>query len=240
MCDAVILNDVKRFDVNTLPSWMLTGSPRAIKERIGDMLYAQRRRFVKLVKPIKDKCLGLVEGNHEFSIYKYHNRDHMAELCRELDAKNLTDCAFLRLRFLRPSSEDDRKVHSNSVVVFICHGHGEGRTAGAEPNRLARLAADKDADIVLTGHSHTYHILPPIVMLGAPSAGALPENPTVHEKYVANWGSFLYTYQTGPSTYASRSNYPVRPMYTVETVIEPHKTRQGRECAKITMNGIKL
>jgi len=99
--DAVILNDAARFDVNTLPNWMLTGNPQTIKERIGDILFAQRQRFVKLVMPIRDKCLGLIEGNHEFAIFKHHNRDHMSELCRMLDVTNLTDCAFLRLRFLR-------------------------------------------------------------------------------------------------------------------------------------------
>jgi len=244
--DAVILNDAARFDVNTLPNWMLTGNPQTIKERIGDILFAQRQRFVDIVSPIRDKCLGLIEGNHEFAIFKHHNRDHMSELCRMLDVPNLTDCAFLRLKFSRNvaycKKQSVRKhgYPTSTCTVFICHGHGGGRTAGAEPTKLQRLAMDKDADIILTGHSHTYHILPPIVQLAVPHSGKLPEDPIVHEKHVANWGSFLYTYKTGASTYSSRENYPVRPMYTVETVISPWHTNRTQEFVRIQMNGIKL
>lgn len=240
--DAVILNDISRFDVNTLPNWMLKGNPQTIKERIGDILFAQRQRFIEMVDPIKDKCLGLIEGNHEFAIFKHHNRDHMSEMCRELKVPNLTDCAFLRLRFRRGNKgqHDSHKDHSTLCTIFICHGLGGGRTAGAEPTKLQRLAMDKDVDIVLTGHSHTYCILPPIVQLTVPRSGKLPEDPIVHEKHVANWGSFLYTYKTGPSTYSSRENYPVRPMYTVETVIQPFKMNRTKEYVRIEMNGIKL
>ena len=78
-CDAVILGDAKRFDVDTLPNWMLSGDPKTIRRRIKDILAAQRRRFLRLVDPIKDKCIGLIEGNHEYTIMKYHNRDHLGQ-----------------------------------------------------------------------------------------------------------------------------------------------------------------
>ena len=219
MLDAVILQDVKRFDISALPNWMVEGDADGVRERVGDIIAAQKRRFLSIVNPIKDKCLGLIEGNHEYAMYKHHNRNVMQEMCETMNVPNLTDCAFIRLRFKRLTS-----VHSgvNTVTVFICHGHGEGRSSGAEPNRLFKLAADKQADIVLTGHSHTFHIHPPIPMLILPHGGRLLPEPIIREKYVANWGSYLFTYKRGPSTYASRANYPVRPMYTVETTIKPH------------------
>jgi predicted MPP superfamily phosphohydrolase len=253
-CDAVILGDVKRFDVNTLPDWMLTGKAATVKARIGDILYAQRQRFYNIVNPIKHKCLGMIEGNHEYSIFKYHNRDHMNELCRllstdEHEVENLTDCAFLRLRFdrvCRRSKDDKRRkeqkpsTRTMTAIVFICHGQGGGRTSGAEPNKLFRLSADKDADIVLTGHTHTFCILPPLAMLTVPRDGKLPEDSIVREKHVANWGAYVYTYKAGPSTYASRANYPVRPMYTVETILEPHRSTSGRDKLVIRMNEVRL
>lgn len=227
MCDAVILNDIKRFDVNTLPNWMLVGGPDKIKSMVGDILKAQQDRFINIVDPIKDKCLGLIEGNHEFSIFKHHNRDHMNTICERLNAENLTDCAFIRFKFTRPrphkKGEQADTGGSTTANLFICHGFGGGRTAGAEPNKLQRLAMDKDADVILTGHSHTFCISAPIPMLWIPRRGALPDSPFVREKHVANWGSFLYTYKKGPSTYASRDNYPVRPMYTVQVVFRPHQ-----------------
>jgi len=228
-CDAVILNDSKRFDVNAIPDWMLAGNSKTIKDRIGDMLYAQRERFCDIVDPIKDRCLGLIEGNHEYSIFKYHNRDHMAQICRTLGTETLTDCAFVRMQFIRKSVKGGR--HTSTCTVFICHGHGGGRRPGSEPNRLFYLAADKDCNIVLSGHSHAFHILPPITMLGVPNKGILPTECIPREKYVGNWGSYLYTYKAGPANYASRVNYPVRPMYTFEIRLSPHiSQRRGKAC----------
>ena len=125
--------------------------------------------------------------------------------------------------------------------MFITHGHGGGRTSGAEPNSLYRLAADKGVDIVLKGHSHTYCIHPPIPMLYIPSGGALPSEARVKYKYAANWGALVLTYQDGPGTYASRANYPVRPMYTVQTIIKPfHFDNAGNDVPDIEMIPVKL
>lgn len=246
--DAVILGDIKRFDVNTLPDWMLKGDPGTIKQRIGDILHEQRNRWLELVKPISDKCLGMIEGNHEYSIFKYHNRDHLNDLCQAMSTptntvENLTDCAFIRMAFNRVNrgcAVECKQYHTQTATLFICHGHGGGRTAGVEPNKLARLAADKDVDIVLTGHTHTFCIQSPTAIMSIPNSGKLPEDAIIREKYAANWGAYVYTYKSGPSTYASRANYPVRPMYTVETIIEPHRDIKGREKINIRMNMVRL
>ena len=241
--DAVILNDAKRFDVNTLPNWMLTGNPKTIKGRIGDILAAQRSRFLEITKPIHGKCLGMIEGNHEYAIFKHHNRDHLQTMCEAMNVPNLTDCAFIRVNIARVTNNVPHA--RTSLMIFICHGHGGGRTAGSEPNKLRRLSDDKDADIILTGHSHVFCILPPIPMLYVPARGALPEDPAVHEKYAGNWGSFMYCYKSGPSTYDSRANYPLRPMYTIKTVISPFRVRttdpnRQQDCTLINMQPVKL
>jgi predicted phosphodiesterase len=225
-CDAVILKDAMRFDVNTLPNWMLSGDATATRRNMGDMLVAQRSRFLNMVAPIKDKCLGLIEGNHEYSIFKHHNSDHLQMLCDSLDVQNLSDCAFLRWNFGYAKTATNTTTRGSIVNVFICHGRGGGRSSGAEPNKLYQLAADKDTDIVLTGHTHSFCIHPPIPMLTIPRRGALPENPIITEKHAINWGSFVHGYSDGPSTYASRALYPLRPMYTVEIAIQPHRFSQ--------------
>lgn len=237
VCDHVILQDSKRFDPDTLPDWMLEGGAEKVRKNVSDIVDAQCSRFVRMVKGISDKCIGLIEGNHEYTIKKHHNRDVMRKLCGALNVPNLTDCAFIRLKFMGPKGSS-----SKVVTVFICHGQGGGRTSGAEPNRLHRLAADKVADIILTGHSHTFHILPPFTMLSLPSKGSLLPEPIATEKHVANWGSYLSSYKQGPSTYVSRALYPVRPVYTVRTNIVPMywDSHVERTIPKITMHEIKL
>lgn len=238
LCDNVILPDTKRFDPTVLPTWMLDHRDADdVAEALQDIAGAQKQRLFDILEPIKDKCLGLIEGNHEYAIMKHHNRDFMKELCQHFDAPNLTDCAFVRLRFNGKFRSGSR---SEVVRMFITHGYGGGRTTGAETNRLYRLAADKEVDIVLCGHSHSFALHPPIPMLSVPCRGDLPENAATRYKYAANWGSLVYTYQSGPSTYASRANYPVRPMYTVETSVTPFGTVNGESVSHIGMQQIHL
>jgi hypothetical protein len=238
MCDAVILGDAKRFDPSTLPDWLLKGrDPQAVRHNLMDILDAQKRRLFRFLAPIKDKCLGLIEGNHEYTIMKHHNRDFMQELCKHFNVINLTDCAFVRFKFKRTTGGNATTV----VRAFISHGHGGGRTSGAEPNNLYRLSADKECEIILKGHSHSFCIHPPIPMLSIPARGELPDNPIVYDKHAANWGSYVYTYQTGPSTYASRANYPVRPMYTCQVKVKPHHITSNRVLQPhIEMNAVRL
>ena len=239
MCDAVILNDTKRFDPTILPDWMLDKQDASVvRKNLTDMLDAQVERLFKFLDPIQDRCLGIVEGNHEYTIMKHHNRQILHEMCDHFNAANLTDCAFARMRFKRNAGGSSR---TSTVRAFICHGHGGGRTSGAEPNILYRLAADKECEIVLKGHSHSFCIHPPIPMLSIPSKGDLPADPIVYDKHAGNWGSMVYTYKTGPSTYASRANYPVRPMYTIEVRVVPHHvSSQGVEQPLIEMNAVRL
>lgn len=241
MCDNVILTDVKRFDPTILPDWMLKDKdPDKVRGMLQDIVGAQKKRLFELLKPIKHQCLGLIEGNHEYSIMKYHNRDLMHDMCTHFGVENLTDCAFIRFKFERMTRCKEGNPIA-TVRAFISHGHGGGRTSGAEPNILYRLAADKECEIVMKGHSHTFCIHPPIPMLSMPSRGELPANPLVYDKHAANWGACVYTYQSGPSTYASRANYPVRPMYTVEVKVKPFAgVRDGFEQPHIEMYAVKL
>lgn len=235
ICDAVTQTDIKRFDPSLIPDWMLQGqSPQAIKDNMKDVITAQMERAFSILDPIKHKCLGMIEGNHEYSIMKYHNRDIQRQMCRHFEVEDLTDCAFLRFTFRNGTK-------TAAIRGFVAHGCGGGRTSGAEPMKLYHLAADKDVDFVLRGHSHTFHIHPPIPVLSVPTGFDIPHNPSVSDKMAANWGCYVYTYQTGPSTYASRANYPARPMYTVETKMTPfHVDRHGVEAPIVEMNTVRL
>lgn len=238
LLDAVILQDQKRFDPNSLPSWMLTGSSTSVRKNLRDILAAQKARLLGILEPIKEKCIGLIEGNHEYSIMKYHNRDLMTDLCDALDTVNLTDCCFVRFKFSR--EKGDASPDTITVRMFAAHGHGGGRTAGSEPNHLARLASDKVCELVLRGHSHTQYIMPPLARLTIPTAGTLSEDAASTILRAANWGCYLRTYASGPSTYDSRATYPVRPMSTVRVHITPFRVKGMRTQPKVTIEELEL
>lgn len=218
-------SDVKRFDMTVLPDWMFEGDAQTVRARMKDILQQQVDRFTDIMDCIKTRCLGLIEGNHEFSIMKFHNQDVMTQLCNKLGAEYLTDEALIRLKF-------KHKDLSRVVFLYIQHGHGGGRAAGSEPNHLDQLAKEWEAaDIVLRGHSHTPCISPPKPVLYVPASGVLPNELLCKYRYAANWGTYKLSHACGASTYESRAAYPARAMQTCKVVIRPfaRSFKNGKE-----------
>ena len=217
--DAIKPQDSKRFDMDTFPDWMLDGDANTTREKLNDILIQQIDRTVEIFEPHKMKIIGILEGNHEYTIRKYYNENIIKAFCRRLGVEDLTDETFIRLRFKRKSGD---KLACATVKLYIRHGYGGGRTAGAEPNKLFRMLAEwEDADICLTGHSHTFDVLPPKPVLYIPTAGTLPKEFHCKYRWAANWGCWLYSHPAGASSYSSRACYPARPMLTVKAVIKP-------------------
>lgn len=229
--NAIKQKDAKRFDMANLPDWILEGSASKIRDNLKDITRQEAERFILMTESIKDKCIGMIEGNHEESIRKNYGEDIHAYICKSMDTADLTDAAFIRLKF---GYKVNKAVNSSVLKIFICHGQGSGRTAGSEPNKLYRLASDKEADLILCGHSHSFCLLPPIPVLGIPDSGELPKELTAKYKRAANWGCWMLSFKRGPSTYDSRALYPARSLSTLEICIEPLK--HCEEYKKITMS----
>ena len=218
--DAIKPQDMKRFDVNCLADWIIEGDADSTREKLGDILHQQFERAADIFEPIKDRILGAIEGNHEHAIFKYHNQNIHRALCQRLGIPDLTDEAFIRLRFKRCSAVV-------VVKMYIRHGYGGGRTPGTEPNKLDRMLAEwEDADICFTGHTHTADVLPPKPKLYVPNTGKLPKEFLCRYRWAANWGCWLYSHSSGASTYASRACYPARPMISCKAEIRPFKEKR--------------
>ena len=236
-CECIKPSDVKRYDVRALPDWLFTGNACNIKDALSDLALQQRNRFTEMVSPIQDKCIGLIQGNHEQSLMQYSNNAHHYVMCNELSTVDLTDAAFIRLRFTRMAK--GLKHGTTSVTIAILHGMGGGRTAGAEPNHLDKLSRFFEADVILRGHSHSFNIAPPQTFLYVPTKGAMPDELMSRDTYKANWGCWVKSYASGASTYDSRANYPARPLQAMEIRIKPFHTIEAtvmgrRTCRKTT------
>ena len=233
-CDCIVPQDTRRYDVRSLADWLFVGDARTIKESLLDITKQQRKRFCKIVEPIKDKCLGLIEGNHEYSIMQRANNGHHYLMCDELGVPNLTDTAFIWLNFKIKGGQ------GKSIHIFAAHGNGGGRSAGAEPNHLAKLGQSFDADILLRGHSHTFRIEPSEPHLYIPRRGAVPDECYQREVHKGNWGCWVKSYAVGPPTYDSRANYPPRPLKAIEVTIKPNHTFNTSVCGKRTAQAKSL
>lgn len=112
------------------------------------------RVCVELFKPIVDKILCVVPGNHESRHYHTNGIDITELMCRQLGIEDryspTTALLFIRFGML------DGKSHNRKVcyTVFVSHGNGGGRKEGGKIQRLVDLSTIVDADIYLCGHTH--------------------------------------------------------------------------------------
>lgn len=134
--DSITKND-PRFNMDGLASWV----------KKSNIIESQRKWVVDLFTPIKDKCLGLLTGNHEENEHLRYQNDITRNICADLGVPYASYSCFLILDFHRCDS-----VHQ--VVIHAWHGAGAAQTEGARLMRLMRLVNDVQAHIYLMGHLH--------------------------------------------------------------------------------------
>lgn len=138
MADSITTND-KRWEAYGLADWV----------RRDDIIESQRKWLKNLLSPIKDKCLGLLTGNHEETIHDRHQDALTKHLCADLDVPYLSYACFVDLVFHRTNTGSKRLYQ-----IFAWHGAGGARKDGGKLNRLMDLVNEFQADIYLMGHLH--------------------------------------------------------------------------------------
>ena len=147
--DCVTFKD-KRFDLNAVDPTCMTP----------DLQY---RRVKQLFEPIKDKCLGLLDGNHDYLFWRRYQHNYVDWLAYELGVPYLTMDAYIRFSFVRKSG---RTPKIRQVNIYAHHGWTGARTVGGKINRIQDLAKIfPNLDIYLMGHVHLLGQAPPQVQL---------------------------------------------------------------------------
>jgi len=112
---------------------------------------AQANEFMKLIEPIKDKCLGLISGNHEDKYRQHNGTDITDYICQTIGATNLRQKAWINLRILDEASGKQRAT----VTMCLAHGAGGGGMREGYPTNKAYDTFRWDiADIHAMGHLH--------------------------------------------------------------------------------------
>lgn len=244
LVNAINTADIRRFDFDELADWFIVPSAAEmakgstsrdmatiIRNKLNNIGQQEVDKAVELLEPIKHLIIGAIYGNHEKTMRTKQNVDVHSAYCERLGIVGMTDEALIRLRFRRMVGK--KKYPSKHVIIYMRHGYGGGRTAGAEPNKLQRMVDEWEcADVCLTGHSHSYCILPPKPVPFIPSQGRLPVNDLLYKyRFGANPGTWLFSHLPGPGSYESSACYPARPMMTLKIVIWPFwsSIRQGQQ-----------
>jgi len=230
-CDFIGYAD-KRFDPDAVAEDV------SIKD-LGRLGATGMERVKKAFDPIKKKCFGLIEGNHErkYALHKDQQQLH-GWLCTELDLPNFGYSVFFDIVFRRvtgiktprierlsttATAEGETRASGNemTVRVFAHHGAGFATTPGGKLNKLIKVMHDFDADLYYMAHVHE----PTAKPISYLSADGKCEKLMARKKMGVITGSYLLTYAQDVTTYGEQKLYsPVETGARFAT-IEPDKQR---------------
>ena len=136
----------------------------ALRDSIGDVHGAklspmgQVERVVSLIKPVQEKVLCMVRGNHENRVYKSTGIDPLAFAASELGlGERYSDTsALLFVQFGHDTKHGGRMQYT----MYVTHGAGSGRKEGGKLQRLADLQNIIDCDIYCHNHTHLPAVFP--------------------------------------------------------------------------------
>ncbi len=172
-------------------------------EKIGNMGGTIVDSLVELLEPIKDKCMGIGIGNHEWSYAVANNQESIhRSLCNRLNATYIGYSAFLDTNIKVANRTETRTIRH-----FLSHGSGGAATPGGKLNTIMKYINQFDADIYWVGHLHDS------LAYKVPIVGADRKCNYLMAKIKLGImsGSFFRTYAQGVTTYSERKGY--RPTY---------------------------
>lgn len=122
------------------------------------------KEVVALFKPIKNKCLGFLIGNHEQKYMVQNNEKGIhQEICNQLKVPNMGFSGWCDLYFVHVPGFRGARVVTSTIPpakftarlrCFVHHGMGAANTAGGKINKLKALVDMVEADLVMMGHVH--------------------------------------------------------------------------------------
>ena len=118
----------------------------------------QKKLMAEMLRPIKDRILCCVSGNHERRSMKDADDDPTYDIMAKLDLEDIyrQNAAFLRIRLgLRNSFQKNTDCYRTCYTFAVTHGAGGGIYTGATVNRNERWGNVIDGvDCVIVGHTH--------------------------------------------------------------------------------------
>lgn len=145
MIDCINYHD-KRFNVKEI-------SDKYKVSDLDNLAKAQADNLIRILEPIKHKCLGLLTGNHEDSLRQHNNFDILSYLCLTLGVPYLGKKAYVSIGAIT-NTDRGRPF----FMIDICVGHGSGggggKTAGGSINKCLDYMRWETADVHVIGHLH--------------------------------------------------------------------------------------
>lgn len=153
-----------------------------------DMRYATMEHLLEVFTPIKDKCWGLCDGNHERKFDEVNGGKFGCELACNLGVPD----RWVDYRGFISVNLHLTKTQRLPMLIDLQHGWQAGRRTGAPQNQAELELGFTEADIVLRGHSHA-PFAHPFVTLGVSSG--MRARVRRRTRYVVNGGCWRLGYR---------------------------------------------
>ena len=218
MCEYINMRD-RRFDATMLPEWLNA-------KALADLAKAQRDRLLDYLKPIANKCIAILSGNHENSIRLHYERDVHAEFVAEIKSAGkfkadsvlgLGVYGWCLLNFRRTGKQNKTGSSGVPIVLNLHHGFTNGRLEGAKALNMQRWLWTHECDVALQGHSHNLQVQ-------AQQIESVNQNGVwqVRNQFGAYCGSFLRgVLPDSDGTYTERAGYLPQGAGRIEVRIRP-------------------
>ena len=192
------------------------------KQHLSNLHFAQAEYVAKMFDSVANKCVGLIEGNHEQTIKKHYHMCLTDYLAVQLHTRNLTYTAMVRWLIRRKNINGG----AQTVVIYASHGFGVAASDGMAINRLMQQSKGFDADIFLMGHVHR-RVCNSANRLFMSSRG----EPRIlsSKKIYGVTGAFLSCYDNATECYAETKGVLPTSTGTLKITIEPF-VQCGKDC----------
>lgn len=114
----------------------------------------QKRKMAEMLKPLRDRILCAVPGNHEGRSGRDADDDPLYDILCKIDREDVyrENIAFLKIQIGNIKGDG---LANPTYMLTMVHGNGGGILTGGAVNRSERFGyAISGNDILITGHTH--------------------------------------------------------------------------------------
>lgn len=116
----------------------------------------QRDWIIEKLYPIKERIMGITDGNHEARIYGDTGIDLTKDIATTLDAPYRETGLPIRLYF--GDNAEGHPGRQHQTEIYAQHGYGGARTNAAKAVKVERMSTFVNADVYFMSHDHVVNI----------------------------------------------------------------------------------
>lgn len=162
-------------------------------EKFDMMVEQENRAFCQEIKQMRGKLIGLVDGNHNWTLS--NGKTSTMDLAERMESEYLGWLSHLTIRVKLKNRGPSSAIHA-----VLCHGKAGGKTFGVTINQVGDLkSVFPIADIYCMGHDHQRGAWPVSVLY--PTNGGGGTKLKQKRQFLCRSGSFKKSYTPDKSEY---------------------------------------